>query len=403
MKRYILKNGLRVYLKKREDLNSVSVNVWVRAGASYENDLNRGVAHFLEHVLFNGSEGYGRGEIDRIVEELGGEINAATSYDYTYYYINLPSSAGLRAVELLSRLVCRPVITEETVEKEKPIVLEEIARSRDNPQELFSERFMEELYRKAPYRYPILGFPETVREFTAQTLAGFHSSFYTPDRMAVVIVGNFGSYGEALREVEEHFGSVEGRGVKSEPEAERELSAGGWFEVKHPAVTVPYVLLGWKLPPCGRHDVYYEILDSLLSSGRSSLLYTGLRERGLVYATYSNYQNLLLGSNYTVLMITDRVDESLKAVREVLEEALGADREDFEFAKSKLYKGELFGRESGEAEADAIGFAAAILGDEGYYGEFFEDLRRADYREFIRRIEFLREEPLTGLLLPQAP
>ncbi|RKQ63884.1 putative Zn-dependent peptidase [Thermovibrio guaymasensis] len=404
MRKFVLKNGLRVYLKERRDLNSISVNVWVKAGASYEREDNRGVAHFLEHVLFNESSKYKRGEIDRIVEELGGEINAATSYDYTYYYINLPSSAGLRAVELLSQLVCHPVITDHSVEKEKPIVLEEISRSRDNPQELFAEKFMEELYERAPYRYPILGFPETVKTFTKETLTEFYKSLYRPERMSVVIVGNFDT-GRALEEVEEHFGSFTAGGSLQPLNSPKEenLSSSGSFKLTHPAVSVPYVYLGWKLPPCSRDDVYYEILDSLLSSGRSSLLYRYLRERGLVYAAYSNYQNLLFGSNYTVLVITERVDEALKELRELLTHVLSISNDEFEFAKSKLLKGELFGRESGEAEADAIGFASTVIEDEGYYTQFFEDLKSADYSEFLKRVEFLKEEPLVGLLLPGTP
>jgi len=397
-----LKDGIRVALECRKDLSSVTLNLWVKAGAAYENDENRGIAHFLEHVLFNGSEKYGGGEIDRIVEEMGGELNAATSYDYTYYYINLPAGRGERGVELLKELVLNPLLSEEAVEKEKPIVLEEIARSRDNPQEVFVEEFLRRLYRRAPYRHPILGYPETVSEFTAESLKEFYGSLYRPDRITLAIAGNFEEDG-ILREVEEHFGSLEGSSRVEEPEPEEPLLQPQEFELKHPAVSVPYLAVGWRLPPAGRHDVYYEILDSLLSSGRSSLLYRRIRERGLAYAAYSNYQNLLLGSNYSIVAVTDRVEEVRRALREVAEEVFEISREEFEFAKAKLRKGELFGRESGEATADAVGYAVGIVGDEGYYGEFFEDLERAEYEEFLRKIEFLKEEPLVGLLLPQAP
>jgi len=396
-----LKNGLKVAVHSRPDLNSVSLNLWVKAGASWERDENRGIAHFLEHVLFNGSKKYGKGEIDRIVEEMGGELNAATSYDYTYYYVNLPATAGERGVELLKELVLNPLLSEEAVEKEKPIVLEEITRSRDNPQEVFVEEFLKRLYRRAPYRYPILGFPETVLSFTASSLREFYQSLYRPDRITLVVAGNF-ERERILREVEEHFGSFTGESRVKEPEPEVEELQPQEFELKHPAVSVPYLTVGWKLPPAGRHDVYYEILDSLLSSGRSSLLYRRIREKGLAYAAYSNYQNLLLGSNYSIVAVTDRVEEARKAIREVIEEVFEVSRNEFEFAKAKLRKGELFGRESGEATADAIGYAVGIMGDEGYYEEFFEDLERAEYEEFLRRVEFLRKGPLVGLLLPQA-
>jgi len=396
-----LLNGMRVVLARRDDLSSVTLNLWVRAGAAYERDENRGMAHFLEHVLFNGSKKYGKGEIDRIVEEMGGELNAATSYDYTYYYINLPAGRGERGVELLKELVLNPLLSEEAVEKEKPIVLEEIARSRDNPQEVFIEEFLKRLYRRAPYRYPILGFPETVSGFTAEGLREFYNSLYTPDRITLVVAGRFDG-DRILREIEEHFGSFEGKSRVKEPRPEEPELLPEEFELKHPAVSVPYLMVGWRLPPAGRHDIYYEILDSLLSSGRSSILYREVREKGIAYAAYSNYQNLLLGSNHSIVAVSDRVEEVRRAIREITDRVFKISREEFEFAKAKLRKGELFGRESGEATADAIGYAVGIMGDEGYYSQFFEDLERADYGEFLKRIEFLREEPLVGLLLPQA-
>jgi predicted Zn-dependent peptidase len=394
-----LDNGVTCSIRERNDLNSVTVSVWIRAGAAYEDDRTRGIAHFLEHMMFNGTENYPPGYIDREVEFLGGEINAATSYDFTYYYINLPYEHGKRAVELLSELVLHPLFTEEMVEKERPIVLEEIARSKDNPQEVFIETFMEKLYREAPYRYPILGFEETVSVFTSEDVKGFYEKFYTPDRITVSIAGRVNT--EAMFQlVEEKFGTFERNSKVDEPEVEEAITSAGKFEVKHPAVAVPNLIFGWRLPPCSREDVYFEILDSLLSSGRSSILYQRLRETGIAYAAYSNYQNLLFGSNFFIAVITDRLKESEKAVREVVEEVVSISEEEFEFAKAKLLKGEIFGRESGEAEADAIGYALTVMRDPDYYRKFFEDLKKANFKTFRERISFLLEEPLIGVLKP---
>jgi predicted Zn-dependent peptidase len=94
-------------------------------------------------------------------------------------------------------------------------------------------------------------------------------------------------------------------------------------------------------------------------------------------------------------------EKSLSYVRELLAGITSISREEFEFAKEKLYRGELFGRESGEAEADGIGFAGAIVRDDAYYEEFFTDLKKATYEEFLRAVSFLSKEPLTGYLLPQ--
>ncbi len=394
-----LKNGIRVVVKERRDLLSATVSVWVKAGAAYEREDERGIAHFLEHIVFNGSENFPEGEADRVIEEAGGELNAATSYDYTYYYANLPAEHYETALSVLSDLTLRPLIDRKHVEKEIPIVLEEIARSRDNPHEVFTEEFLKRLYKRAPYRLPILGFEETVKSFTAEKVKDFYQRLYTPDRIVVVVEGNVEKE-KVFEKTEELFGWLKREKEEISPEEEGDTSTGGTFTMEHPAVELPYLLIGWKLPPAGRHDIYYDILDALLSLGRSSLLFRELREKGIVYSASSNYQNLILGANFTVGALTEKVEEAVKAVKELCGKVLEVDQEEFETAKRKLYRTELFGREVGEAEADSLGFAVAVMDDIGYSTEFLRDLETADIHSFKKFVEFLLKEPLIGILLP---
>lgn len=395
-----LKNGVKVVVKERDDLSSVTVAVWVRAGAGYERDEERGIAHFLEHIVFNGSENFPEGKADRVVESVGGELNAATSYDYTYYYVNLPAEHWKTGVEVLADLTLKPLIDEKHIRKEKPIVLEEIARSKDNPHEVFTEEFLKRLYRRAPYRFPILGYEETVSSFTAKRVRSFYERFYTPKRINVVVEGNV-KREEVLDRVGELFGELTREEDSFNPPVEETRESGGRFKIHHPAVELPYTLLGWKLPPAGREDVYYDILDSLLSQGRSSLLFRELREKGIVFSASSNYQNLKFGANFTVGAVTENPEEAVERIRELCSGVKQINREEFERAKRKLYRAELFGREVGEAEADSLGFALTVMEDIGYSTEFLKDLKKAQYEEFIEKMAFLEEEPLTGLLLPE--
>jgi len=393
-----LKNGVRAVVKERTDLSSVTVSVWVKAGAAYEREGERGIAHFLEHIVFNGSENFPEGEADRVIEGVGGELNAATSYDYTYYYTNLPAQEWEIGLDVLSDLTLRPLIDQKHVEKEIPIVLEEIARSRDNPHEVFTEEFLKRLYRRAPYRFPILGFEETVKSFTSENVRNFYDRLYTPKRITVIVEGNIKA-DKVLERVEELFGSLRREESILIPERETDLTSEGEFVIRHPAIELPYVLLGWKLPPAGRDDVYYDILDSLLSIGRSSLLFRELREREIVFSALSNYQNLKLGANFTVGAVTDKPERAITEIKELLRKVLELKEEEFEVAKRKLYRTELFGRESGEA--DSLGFAVTVMEDIGYSAEFLKDLQEAQFPEFLKAVEFLKEEPLIGLLLPE--
>ncbi len=397
MKVFKFPNGMECVFKRREDLKSVTVSVWVRAGAAYETDETRGIAHFLEHVIFNGSENLPPGKLDFEVELMGGEINAATSYDYTYFYINVPVHHWRRALELLAELVLRPLLSDDMVEKEKPIVLEEITRSKDNPQEVFLETFMEKLYSKVPYRFPILGFEETVSNIDAEKLKTFYTTFYTPDRMVLSVVGDLNE--TFLVETASDLFSFFRSSSISEPKAEEPKVVSNTFTVSNPAVAVPNVIFGWRLPPCGRHDIYFEVLDSLLSSGRTALLYRELREKGIAYGAYSSYQGLLLGSSFYILSVTEKIEETEKALKALIKRVLAISEEEFEFAKSKLFKAEMFSRESGETEADLMGYALSVIRDKGYYSNFFNDLKRADYRTFKERISFLEEQPLVGYLV----
>ena len=395
-----LKNGITVAVKERRDLSSATVSVWVRTGAAYEKDDERGIAHFLEHMVFNGSENFPEGEADRVIEGVGGELNAATSYDYTYYYINLPAEHWETALSVLSDLTLKPLIDQKHVEKEIPIVLEEIARSKDSPHEVFTEEFLKKLYRRAPYRFPILGFEETVSSFTAEKVRKFYERFYTPGRIFVVVEGNVNGE-NVFEKVEEFFGNLKREENSFSPQVEEEALSGGKFTLKHPAVEIPYVLVGWKLPPAGRHDIYYDLLDSLLSLGRSSLLFRELRERGTVYSASSNYQNLKFGANFTVGATTEKPEEAIREIRELCRNVVEVDEEEFEVARKKLYRTELFGREVGEAEADSIGFALTVMEDIGYSTEFLKDLERVKLDQFREKLRFLKEELLVGILLPE--
>jgi len=389
-----LDNGLRVVLNAIESSRVLSASLWVSAGARDEEREKRGVAHFLEHVIFCESDRFGRGGIDAIVESLGGELNAATSYDYTYYYINLPYYSSERGVELLYELVFGTKITDEAVEKERKIILEEIARSRDNPQELFSEELFRRLFADDErYSCPILGSEESVGSIQREDLERFYRENYTAKRCTLVLSGRIENERELLSEIEKTFGRVEEGSLPERGEVGAPLRGGrDEFEIEHPAVSLLYVSLAWRLEGCSRGDIYYDILDNLLSSGRSSLLYREVRERGIAFGCSSTYQPLEGSSAFIVSAAADDGERALTEIERLLRELPERVREeDFELARAKLYKGEVFGRESAEAQGEALGFALTVPKDRAYYEEFFSDLRSATFKEFKERLAFLSE------------
>jgi len=391
-----LENGVTYCLKERNDVSSVSVQVWIASGSACEDEETRGMSHFIEHMVFNGTERFPPGYIELTVESLGGDINAATSYDYTYYYIHILSKHLPTAVELISELVTRQNFSKEMVEKEKEIVLEEIAKSKDDPKEILWETYLQNLYQKLPYRYPILGSKETVSKFTVEAVKEFYEQTYVPENIYVVICGNFDT-AEARNLIEKGFGNLKGKRKRVAVRFKEETSSKE-VVLKHPSVINPQVIVGWKVKG---NNIFFEILESLLSSGKSSILYQELKEKGISYVSYANYQNFSILPNFYIYSVTEDIDRLLKELKAILKEVQSIDEDEFNFAKEKLYKSEVFDRESVESEAESIGFSLSVYKDINYYNNYFDNLSRFSFNDFIKDINFLKQEPLVVRLLPK--
>jgi predicted Zn-dependent peptidase len=388
-KHWTLENKIKCFFSKREDSNLCSISFWVKTGTAWEKENETGIAHFLEHILFNKKE-----SLDIFVESIGGDLNAGTSYDYTYFYITLPAERFKEGLEVISKIVLEPEITEQFVEKEKPIVLEEIVKTKDSPQESFAETFNAYLFGNTPYGNPILGYEESVKSFTKEAVERFYSETYLPESMVLSVAGNVEEE-KIVESVNEIFTKFKGTSPGRKVSFEKPKREGSSFVFEHPNCEIPQILMGWLLPPCNRKDIYYEILDAVLSEGRSSLLYREIKEKNLAYAVFSNYSPMKFASCFTIGAITDKPKDCETAILESIREIT---EEDFELAKKKLLKSELFARESVQAEADSAGFAMTVPEDLDYHLKILDDIKSASFQEFKKVVSFLRKEPLVGIL-----
>ncbi|HIC96942.1 MAG TPA: insulinase family protein, partial [Aquificaceae bacterium] len=151
-----LPNGAKLIVKPRDDTSAVALHVWFSVGSIYEKYDEKGMAHFLEHMLFNGSQKYPYGEIDRVIESLGGNINAGTSKDFTYYHVEIAAPYWREALDVLYHLTTKATLNSDQIEKEKEIVVEELRRGKDNPSVLLWEAFEKTAYKVSPYRFPTI-------------------------------------------------------------------------------------------------------------------------------------------------------------------------------------------------------------------------------------------------------
>jgi zinc protease len=201
-----LSNGLGVIVHPIPIADSVTVDVWVRTGGRHEPPEWLGLSHFLEHMVFKGSERLAPGELDWAVEGRGGVTNAATGQDYTHYYITVAAADLADTLPYLAEVVLRAGIPDPEFERERQVVLEEIRRAADNPDYTAYQLLMQTAYGEHPYGRPVLGTPESLMQLTPEVMRAYHRAWYRPESMTVVVTGGIDPE-RALALVEEQFGS----------------------------------------------------------------------------------------------------------------------------------------------------------------------------------------------------
>jgi zinc protease len=192
LKHQTLSNGCEVYLEQVDFAPLVTLQLWVKAGSLDERPQEFGMAHVLEHMLFKGTTTHPKtGDVAKLVEAAGGEINAYTTFDHTVYYINAPREFAFEGAELLFDVVCSSLLDENELNRELEVVIEEIRRGRDNPSARLSHTLFSKLYEGHPQGRPVIGYEEVVKQFNRNSLVDFYKRWYTPANMIFIAAGDF--------------------------------------------------------------------------------------------------------------------------------------------------------------------------------------------------------------------
>jgi zinc protease len=401
---YRLPNGAQLIVKRRDDTQAVALHVWFKVGSIYENYQEKGMAHFLEHMLFNGSEKYPYGQIDRLVESMGGNINAGTSKEYTFYHIEIAKPYWKSALEILYQLTQKPLLSEDMIEKEKPIVIEELKRGKDNPSTVLWEEFEKLAYKVSPYRFPIIGYEETIQKFTRDSLLKFYRNFYQPRNMYIVVVGDVDP-DQVKEEVMNTFGKEEGRPVvRPHIPTEPEQMSVRFKEITDSRLEKAYWIIGWRVPPIGSKEYYaLVVLDQLLGGGRTSVLYRELKEKGLVYSVYTGDLARPQDNMYVISATFD--PEKYTQVKERLKEILSQmsvqlTDEELKKAKERLVNSEMFSLEKVSSDAYYIGYSVTVVGLLDYYKYFENNIKSVRKQDVLKVLEsYLNKENYDEVLM----
>ena len=271
---YTLKNGLHVILHEDHSTPIVAVTVMYHVGSKNEDPNRTGMAHFFEHLLFEGSENIGRGEFSRYIENAGGVLNANTSNDRTFYYELLPSNQIELGLWLESERMLHAKVENVGIETQREVVKEEKRQRIDNqPYGRLLEETMKRAYTEHPYRWTTIGSMEHLDAAQEQEFIDFYKTFYVPENAILSIAGDFDSK-TTKKLIEQYFGSIP-RGTREvpRPTVVEPASTAEVRDVVYGKDQLPMVLQAYRIPAQGTPDYYaVDMLNQILSSGASSRL-----------------------------------------------------------------------------------------------------------------------------------
>jgi predicted Zn-dependent peptidase len=286
IRREVLSNGLRLVTERMPHVRSVSVGVWLLRGSRHEPAVHEGIAHFVEHMLFKGTERRSAEDIAQQIDSIGGHLDAFTSKEYAGYFIKVLDEHLPLAVDVLSDLVTAPAFATEEIEREKKVVLEEIKMVEDTPDDLVHEIFAASLWPEHPLGRPILGQPQTVSALTPDILRGYFSDAYVAPNFVVSAAGNLEH--ERVRDLVStafaRAGALGGHIVEGPPTTAADVI------IRTKDLEQSHVCIGGPGLSHGDDDRYVAFaVNTMLGGSMSSRLFQNVREkRGLAYSVFSS-------------------------------------------------------------------------------------------------------------------
>ncbi len=280
-----LPNGLTIATQTMPHLESTALGVWIKSGSRNERENQHGIAHLLEHMAFKGTGTRDAWQIASDIENVGGEINAATSVETTAYFARVLTENVPLAIDILTDILTDSKFDADELEREKHVILQEIGAAYDTPDDVVFDRFSETVFRHQMIGRSILGTPESVRSFGSGDLHDYIHTQYGADRMTVVAVGNI-DHADIVREVEKKFGDFRNKASAKSP-AYANYVGGDYREDRD--LMDAHFILGFEGRAYHARDFYAsQILSSILGGGMSSRLFQEVREkRGLCYSVYA--------------------------------------------------------------------------------------------------------------------
>jgi zinc protease len=406
----ILENGLTVLVKEMPGTRVATVQIWVKAGSVYENADEAGITHFIEHMIFKGTETRGPGELAGAIEGAGGRINAYTSYENTVYHATLSAVHWEMAFEMLAEAVMHSTFDPVELEREKRVVLEELSMRYDRPNIRLFHELMATAYTRHPYQLPVIGNEESINNFSREKVLEYIAKHYYPQHLTVVVAGDVKGQ-DVIEKVNDLMGSLPESDSEAAPlPAEPAQDEARFFTIKadimQPQIAVAIPISKFDSPDSPVLDVMAQIAGH----GETSRLYRSLRdEKQLVYGIHAS---AFTPTDPGMFEITATLDGSnmLQAFEAMLAELFrfkyfSVTNEELKRAKHSLESDFVFNLERVEGQARVMGSFEMMSGDprEDDYLEKIsavthDDIKRVAQKYFVEKainVGFLMETDST--------
>ena len=402
-----LPNGLTIIVREDRSAPVVSAQAWCATGSINEGSwIGAGLSHVLEHMLFKGTSSRGVGRIDQEVQDLGGYMNAYTSFDRTVYWINSPKEGARTIVDILCDIMMNATLPADELTKELDVIRREMDMNDDDPSRSSSRRLFETAYRVSPYRYPIIGYPDVFNKIGRDDIVSYYQEKYAPSNVFYVVVGDVDPI-EITEQIATAYADVPCRPLPPLVLPLEPRQAASRECIEEAPIELGHFHFGWHIPDIRHHDVpALDVLGTILGEGRSSRLYRRVRERlGLVHSvdawTYSPGNPGLIG--ISGVADGDKCVEAWEAILSEVERAKeeGFIEEEIEKAKKIFLAGTLGAKKTMQGQAQDLGGSWMAAHDLGFSERYLARVKLLGVDD-IQRVanEYLIEpnRTLAGLL-----
>jgi len=360
-----LDNGLTVLMKPVHAAPVFTAQVWFKVGSRNEHNGITGISHMLEHMLFNSSKNFKKGEISDMIRKRGGIENAATWTDFTYYWQLLGSDNLEFSLKTLSERVGNAKLTDKEFANERTVVLSELQGDENDPGRVLYDQVRSTAFQASPYHWPTIGWQSDVENISGRQLRDYYQTYYHPNNATLVLVGDF-EPNAALGLIKKYFGSKPSGPTPLKVYTVEPPQRGERVIVVRKQGSAQRAMFGYRVPAIGDPDTYaLTVMDQILSAGRSCRLYQALVEKQLATDVFSDTGNArdpslyILGANGRRGVTADQLENALLQQVEIVKTTLPTAQE-MQAAKNQLEASLVFQNDSVSDQGEQLGYYNTI-------------------------------------------